>query len=82
MSDLEVTDASWKVSRQDEKGWSERLFNDSGWLPAKVVAALGEGPWGNIGTAGIESPVKADPYAGRFTIPVDVDMLWRVSNVG
>jgi len=74
MSDLEVTDASWKVSRQDEKGWSERLFNDSGWLPAKVVAALGEGPWGNIGTAGIESPVKADPYAGRFTIPVDVDM--------
>ncbi|GAA2673434.1 glycoside hydrolase family 78 protein [Streptomyces aculeolatus] len=42
-----MTDASWRVSRQNEPGWNQPGFDDSDWSGALEVAAYGEGPWPN-----------------------------------
>lgn len=42
-----LTDSSWRVSRQNEPGWNQPGFDDSGWSEALEVAAYGEGPWPN-----------------------------------
>ncbi|MCX6903436.1 MAG: family 78 glycoside hydrolase catalytic domain [Verrucomicrobia bacterium] len=42
-----VSDQSWKVTDTLVEGWFQPGFNDSAWKPAKEIAKLGEGPWGN-----------------------------------
>ena len=42
-----VSDPSWKVTDTLVEGWFQPGFNDSAWKPAKEIAKLGEGPWGN-----------------------------------
>src|SRR5690606_33233508 len=42
-----VTDASWRVTRQNQSGWQQPGFDDSGWSDALEVAPYGEGPWPN-----------------------------------
>jgi putative heme-binding domain-containing protein len=40
------TDASWKSSLKEATNWTKIAFNDSQWLPAHVIGALGEAkPW-------------------------------------
>lgn len=42
------TDATWmSVDRITEK-WNQSDFGTTGWKPAKVVGAYGDGPWGSI----------------------------------
>jgi hypothetical protein len=43
-----VTDATWRVSATEASGWSEPSFNDSSWIFATELGAMGVSPWGNI----------------------------------
>ncbi|MFJ9567170.1 alpha-L-rhamnosidase [Streptomyces fuscichromogenes] len=43
------TDASWlTVDQQPSDGWQELGFDDSDWPAARVAAAWGGGPWGQV----------------------------------
>ncbi|GGN34218.1 alpha-L-rhamnosidase [Streptomyces fuscichromogenes] len=43
------TDASWRaVDQQPADGWTESGFDDSDWPAARVAAAWGGGPWGQV----------------------------------
>lgn len=44
------TDEQWKVSDKAESGWKESAFDDSKWVPAKVLGPVGMAPWGNVRT--------------------------------
>ena len=52
-----VTDGSWKTSKREHAGWTGLTFDDSAWAKAKVLGALGMGPWGSevsrLGGAGL-----------------------------
>jgi alpha-L-rhamnosidase len=41
-------DTSWKSSTKEEANWKSPKFDDTKWLPAGVVAKVGEGPWGQM----------------------------------
>lgn len=44
-----VTDTAWRTTDQEPDGsWRTADFDDTGWLPAKKVAASGAGPWGTL----------------------------------
>ncbi|MFJ2760880.1 alpha-L-rhamnosidase [Streptomyces prasinus] len=44
-----VTDGAWRsTDREPADDWRERDFDDTGWPAAKVAAAWGAGPWGEI----------------------------------
>ena len=43
-----VTDASWKVSTSGPSGWSDQVFDDSGWVAASTYGTYGVAPW-NLG---------------------------------
>lgn len=43
-----VTDGDWKTSQSGPAGWQNASFDDAAWTSARVVAKVGEGPWGNI----------------------------------
>lgn len=62
-------DKAWKCSREAKAGWQNAGFDDAGWVAAQEVADFGQGPWGRSGRALTLSPVKADPFAGRFDVP-------------
>lgn len=47
-SSLLVTDAAWRVSATSVTGWTDLAFDDSTWIAATEIAAMGDGPWGNI----------------------------------
>ncbi len=59
-------DAGWKAAKEAPAGWTEAGFDDSGWPAAKVVAAYGAAPWGQLQGQVTLSPVQADPFAGHF----------------
>lgn len=42
------SDASWKVSPDEEPGWNEPGFDDSAWVAAKVIGPVGMQPWGAV----------------------------------
>ena len=46
-----ATDDQWKVSDQEIPGWNKLDFDDSAWVPAKVLGPAGMKPWGNTRTA-------------------------------
>lgn len=45
------TDANWRSSNREERGWETPGFADSGWVAAKVLGPVGMGPWGEVGGA-------------------------------
>ncbi|MBV21447.1 MAG: heme-binding protein [Planctomycetaceae bacterium] len=45
---LVQTDGSWRLSAEEAPGWRTLDFDDSKWLRAQVVGALGDGPWTSI----------------------------------
>jgi hypothetical protein len=40
-----ASDNSWHVTKNEEPGWTNVVFNDESWGAAKVIAKYGEGPW-------------------------------------
>ncbi|MCB1126319.1 MAG: family 78 glycoside hydrolase catalytic domain, partial [Verrucomicrobiae bacterium] len=42
------SDADWRTGRDATDGWAEPVFNEDGWQPAKVLGAVGMGPWGEL----------------------------------
>jgi hypothetical protein len=66
-------DAAWRCLDREVPGWNAAAFDDRNWRPAKVVARFGDKPWGKLdGTQMLTlSPVKGDPFFGRFTLPAD-----------
>jgi alpha-L-rhamnosidase len=45
-------DGSWKSSQTGPEGWQGINFDDSGWVAAKVIAHVGDAPWGTPADAG------------------------------
>ncbi|HUT14135.1 MAG TPA: glycosyl hydrolase [Thermoguttaceae bacterium] len=49
-------------------------FDDTAWPAAGEIARFGAAPWGDLSSSGTRlttSPVKVDPFVGRFTLPAD-----------
>jgi hypothetical protein len=47
-SSLLVTDAAWRVASAEVTGWTDLAFDDSAWIAATEIAAMGDAPWGNV----------------------------------
>jgi hypothetical protein len=45
---LLVTDHAWRVSQTVDTAWASLAFDDSSWIAATEVAAVGDAPWGNV----------------------------------
>lgn len=45
---LLVTDHAWRVSQTVDTGWASLAFDDSSWIAASEVAAVGDAPWGDV----------------------------------
>jgi alpha-L-rhamnosidase len=43
-----ATDESWRSSNEEAAGWIEAEFDDSAWVAAKNIGAVGMQPWGNV----------------------------------
>ena len=69
-------DKTWKASEKEETGWQTPGFDDAAWPQAREIAPFGAGPWGMIsGSGGITpSPLVADPFRGRCTLPANLDL--------
>ncbi len=52
-------DDTWKVSDREQAGWQKGDFDDSAWPAAKVIAGLGEGPWGQPRSV---TPMSPSPF--------------------
>jgi putative heme-binding domain-containing protein len=48
-----ASDASWRISDREAKGWTGAGFDDAGWQRAVVVAKLGGAPWTTITAASL-----------------------------
>ncbi|HOX38261.1 MAG TPA: family 78 glycoside hydrolase catalytic domain [Candidatus Brocadiia bacterium] len=53
---VETLDDSWKVSSAEAEGWKGAEFNDEKWRPARVIAVIGDSPWGTPGGSGLYLP--------------------------
>jgi len=70
-------DASWRSAKDAPDGWTKPGFDGAGWKTAEKIADFGGGPWGARGRGGrrlTTSPIQADLYRGRVTLPADVDL--------
>jgi alpha-L-rhamnosidase len=61
-----VTGQGWLVAETEHTGWREPDFDDTGWSPVTVLAAYGEGPWGD--QVGIAVARPAPVLRRRFTV--------------
>lgn len=43
-----ISDESWKTSATESENWFRPDYNDADWKGSRVVAKLGEGPWGRV----------------------------------
>jgi alpha-L-rhamnosidase len=43
-----VSDAKWRCSDREVKGWKTPLFDDAAWQEARQIGGPGTNPWGNI----------------------------------
>jgi hypothetical protein len=67
-------DQSWKCSDSQQSGWMSLAFDDANWKTPRIVAAYGDQPWGHLAAGSLTvSPVEEDIYAGRFTLPPDIN---------
>ena len=51
-----LIDGSWKASDVEMDGWQTAGFDDSAWSDAKVIAQLGDSPWGQPSQEGLILP--------------------------
>ncbi|MBL8851768.1 MAG: DUF1080 domain-containing protein [Planctomycetaceae bacterium] len=59
-----LSDGSWKASPDSPDGWLQVGFDDSGWKPATVAAALGGGAWTEVNADTLVAAVEVhDPVA-------------------
>jgi putative heme-binding domain-containing protein len=60
-----VSDASWRVTdRRPTRDWNTVRFDDSSWLNATVVGALGDGPWTAVTAASLDAAKRGrEPQA-------------------
>jgi hypothetical protein len=56
-----ASDNSWRVTKNEEPGWTNVVFNDESWGAAKVIAKYGEGPWEKLPEAAYRKYMV--PYA-------------------
>jgi alpha-L-rhamnosidase len=49
-------DGSWKASDAESDGWQTPGFDDSAWSDVKVIAQLGDSPWGQPSQEGLILP--------------------------
>lgn len=67
-----IIDGTWRASVDEDPGWEQPGFDDSGWPTATVVGAVGDAPWGlpRIGGAGElpPSPFLRRPFAVAGTV--------------
>jgi putative heme-binding domain-containing protein len=54
-----VTDASWLISTNEEKGWASLNFNAAHWRPAAILGPHGTEPWGNVLSRGAATPAES-----------------------
>jgi alpha-L-rhamnosidase len=73
---VETIDKTWKAAKDEQKDWNALAREDSGWLAAKEIAAMGDAPWGSlsVGKATLSPVVAADPFRSRFTLPKSMDL--------
>lgn len=45
---LDETGPGWKFSATAPKGWEKIGFDDASWTESRLVAKLGDGPWGDV----------------------------------
>jgi alpha-L-rhamnosidase len=43
-----ATDAQWRTSDKEVKGWNQGDFDDAAWAPAQKVGDYGTAPWGAV----------------------------------
>ncbi|MPZ94044.1 MAG: Bacterial alpha-L-rhamnosidase [Propionibacteriales bacterium] len=53
---LLITDGSWRSSDEEIDGWTDPVFDDSGWDDVVVLAPYGQGPWGSGVTISVPEP--------------------------
>ena len=66
-----LSDKTWKAANAATEGWTSAAFDDTAWKPAKEIANLGSGPWGNTFSPAL--PLGQVPHlrkAMAFTKPV------------
>ena len=66
-------DGTWQV-REGPLARAAADEVDVAWDPVHTVAPYGAGPWGRFAEAGARltlSPIVADPFRGRFTVPTE-----------
>ncbi|HZZ42014.1 MAG TPA: family 78 glycoside hydrolase catalytic domain [Tepidisphaeraceae bacterium] len=56
-----AVDDTWKSSTKSPAGWKGATFDDSSWHNAKVIAKVGDAPWGTP-TAGSQLVLPPTPY--------------------
>lgn len=62
-------DASWKASQTSTTGWQNAGFDDAAWMPAKVIAKIGDQPWVALGQATPPAAVPSSPFLRKtFTL--------------
>ena len=76
-----VSDASWRAEKEEHSGWTQAVFDDSGWRPAVATAPFGGGPWGRI--AGLDkAELHEDPFAAYAdTTPAVKELYFAVRRV-
>lgn len=62
--------ADWKISMELPKGWQKSDFDDSGWVPATVIAKYGDKPWGAV----FSSAAKPGRAKGQLAQPEDLKL--------
>lgn len=63
-----TADESWTSSAELQENWKDAIPGDTGWSPAKVIAKVGDAPWGPTETKHLVLPPV--PYL-RSTFAVD-----------
>ena len=53
-----VSDGSWRVSTSGPSGWSDQVFDDSGWVAASTYGIYGVAPW-NLWVSGFPTSTSA-----------------------
>src|SRR5207247_110099 len=63
-------DGSWKAASAERPGWMAPQADESGWVPAREIAKLGDMPWRQVAVASGAAP---SPYLRKeFVLPKPV----------
>ncbi len=80
-----VSDESWKTATAADRGWKQVGFDDSKWSDARVVAALGAGPFAKTineaalaAAAPLKQPQATSPESMKVAKGFEVELLYSV----